>query len=864
MTTDYLNFLEQNSPEKESASSDVPASNNFVNLTLRADAECQVTCDGDFLVLLNPNQITKEKAPAGQHILQFISTTHPDIQVEKIVDFPEAGKNYLVLVNEFSGLMKDIEQKELEQEMIRRQEHARREAELALAEAERIKAEAEIAKARDEAAKARKRAEELERKKVEERAQNEQRIQNLNSTDFIEKYLMFAHCSYHQVWTSGDGGVHHWEPFIGSQYSSITKAKLYDYEDSHYVVKSEYTSIDIQIAVNQDILPAIKIGNAKAMFVYSIILVGQEHCATTYIKNKEALNMLMQSIKSGCVEATAYWGKLLWASNKQDEKWIMQQLNEQGDFGTLAKSFLEKSACQGHVESLSWLSMCYLEIPSSENLLGVTGHLIMGMSPQSRIEEGFKLCQRASDLGSFNSMVRLANWFAGTEEEIWRNGFAISRPSMCPYDDEKALRLYLSAVAMCETRSELGRILENVPDRLKFDILKCAFNKGICNALEEGHSYYNKACQCSDQSKTGLFELTAKLYLFSADEGNADAQNCIANCYYNGNGVSQSYEEAVKWYKLSVNQGNIWAQSNLANCYYDGLGVRQDYEEALRLYILSAEQNNSWAQYRLGICYYDGLGCHVDYDEAKKWLVLAFKNGEQRAKEYLEKLPASMRDVDIITMLEDSKLTSEQEQSDVEQSSDDDFEDKFGDYLELLEDGDKSVLIKIANCFYKGDGVPKIPEDASLYFMRAIEESEDVDDWREAVSGLKSLAEQGCTEAQLALGDLYSDGWPSTWKLEENNILHGDEKLSLQWYKKAANAGSSFAMIRLGDYYNTENDIDEAESWYKRAIQASGEKEGINELIKLYDNEGWEDEALELCERYGRDIEEIREDWSLI
>ena len=63
---------------------------------------------------------------------------------------------------------------------------------------------------------------------------------------------------------------------------------------------------------------------------------------------------------------------------------------------------------------------------------------------------------------------------------------------------------------------------------------------------------------------------------------------------------------------------------------------------------------------------------------------------------------------------------------------------------------------------------------------------------------------------------------------------------------------------------NTENDIDEAESWYKRAIQASGEKEGINELIKLYDNEGWEDEALELCERYGRDIEEIREDWSLI
>ena len=827
MPNGYFDFLDKNSIITPTTSEET-GKDVFVNLTLRADAECQVTCDGDFLVLLNPNQITKEKAPAGQHILQFISTTHPDIQVEKIVDFPEAGKNYLVLVNEFSELMRDMASKTQEAEMRRKQELAMHEA--------------------------------------EEKIQNEKMRCTPNSIDFIEKYLMFMHRDYHQVYNSAER-LHKWEPspFPYAQYSEITKAKPYNYEDAHYVVKDEYTPIDIQNAVNQDILPAIKIGNAKAMFVYSIILVGKVHCATTYIKNKEALNYLMQSIKLGCTEATAYWGKLLWASNKQDEKWIMQQLNEQGDFGTFVKSFLEKAACQGHVESLSWLSMCYLEIPSSEGTCGVTGHLIMGMSPQSRIEEGFKLCQRASDLGSFNSMVRLANWFAGTEEEIWRDGFAISRPSMCPYDDEKALRLYLSAVAMCETRSELGKILENVPDRLKFDILKCAFNKGICNALEEGHSYYNKACQCSDQSKTGLFELTAKLYLFSADEGNADAQNCIANCYYNGNGVSQSYEEAVKWYKLSVNQGNIWAQSNLANCYYDGLGVRQDYEEALRLYILSAEQNNSWAQYRLGICYYDGLGCHVDYDEAKKWLVLAFKNGEQRAKEYLEKLPASMRDVDIITMLEDSKLTSEQEQSDVEQSSDDDFEDKFGDYLELLEDGDKSVLIKIANCFYEGDGVPKIPEDASLYFMRAIEESEDVDDWREAVSGLKSLAEQGCAEAQVALGDLYSDRWPSTWRLEENNILHGDEKLSLQWYKKAANAGSSLAMKSLGEYYyNVDNNIDEAESWYKRAIQASGEKEGINELIKLYDNEGWEDEALELCERYGRDIEEIREDWSLI
>lgn len=71
----------------------------------------------------------------------------------------------------------------------------------------------------------------------------------------------------------------------------------------------------------------------------------------------------MQSIKYGCIEATAYWGKLLWASSKYDEKWIQQQLNEFGDFAVYAMSFLEKSAKYGHIESYYWLGHCFLEIP---------------------------------------------------------------------------------------------------------------------------------------------------------------------------------------------------------------------------------------------------------------------------------------------------------------------------------------------------------------------------------------------------------------------------------------------------------------------------------------------------------------------
>lgn len=113
MANNYFDFLEQNA-QQEKPANDAPQNDGTVNLTVRADAECQVVCDGDFLFLLNANQIIKEKAPVGQHILQFISIDYPEISIDKIVDFPEAGKSYVVIVNEFKAQVADFKKKEAE------------------------------------------------------------------------------------------------------------------------------------------------------------------------------------------------------------------------------------------------------------------------------------------------------------------------------------------------------------------------------------------------------------------------------------------------------------------------------------------------------------------------------------------------------------------------------------------------------------------------------------------------------------------------------------------------------------------------------------------------------------------------------
>ena len=95
----YFDMLGQNVPNEEKKEE----SQEMVNLTVRADAECTVHCDGDFLFILEPGKIQKELVPVGQHILEFVSTEDQDVKVEKIVDYPTAGKNYVLIINELKA-----------------------------------------------------------------------------------------------------------------------------------------------------------------------------------------------------------------------------------------------------------------------------------------------------------------------------------------------------------------------------------------------------------------------------------------------------------------------------------------------------------------------------------------------------------------------------------------------------------------------------------------------------------------------------------------------------------------------------------------------------------------------------------------
>jgi len=63
-----------------------------------------------------------------------------------------------------------------------------------------------------------------------------------------------------------------------------------------------------------------------------------------------------------------------------------------------------------------------------------------------------------------------------------------------------------------------------------------------------------------------------------AEQGDAQAQTLLGNCYDSGiGGVSRDYAEALKWYRKAAEQGYGDGLADMGNMYAGGFGVPQNY-----------------------------------------------------------------------------------------------------------------------------------------------------------------------------------------------------------------------------------------------------------------------------------------------
>lgn len=102
MPVDF-SFLQNAAPRQPEQPEQKPDS-GLAHVTVRVDADCFMQCDGEYLdITLKAGQVCKTELPTGQHLLEFLSTENPNVKIEKMVDFPESGKNYLVVITELKA-----------------------------------------------------------------------------------------------------------------------------------------------------------------------------------------------------------------------------------------------------------------------------------------------------------------------------------------------------------------------------------------------------------------------------------------------------------------------------------------------------------------------------------------------------------------------------------------------------------------------------------------------------------------------------------------------------------------------------------------------------------------------------------------
>ncbi|HHY0592304.1 TPA: tetratricopeptide repeat protein, partial [Vibrio parahaemolyticus] len=335
-------------------------------------------------------------------------------------------------------------------------------------------------------------------------------------------------------------------------------------------------------------------------------------------------------------------------------------------------------------------------------------------------------------------------------------------------------------------------------------------------------------------------------YLKSAKQGFALAQLNLGTLYANGQGVPKDKVQSEYWFIKAAEQGNSKAQFNLAMIYLNSDHETKNVSHAIKLLLNASENNMPEAQYILGTMYIKGQGVPTDEQQAIRWIQKAAEQGNEQALTLLLKM-AKNNDTDalfsLIMMYENGKWGTKQQASGL-------F-NKFRKIVEYDYRGDALAEYRLGYMYEYGNSFiewnqfkyprlyraaaekgnlqaqyriarNKISSEASKQFLSGTY-LELTDHSQEIMKLLKRSAEQGHIDAQNYLGGYYH--------------LRKNPYQSFKWYRKAAEAGNSYAQIQVGKAYSKglgvpENSF-EAMRWYRKAAD-QGSIYALNFLANIY------------------------------
>ena len=118
----------------------------------------------------------------------------------------------------------------------------------------------------------------------------------------------------------------------------------------------------------------------------------------------------------------------------------------------------------------------------------------------------------------------------------------------------------------------------------------------------------------------GKYTEAIKWYKKAADQGLADAQFRLGECFEVGRGCKKDLRESFIRYESAAKKGLPIAEYKIGKFYEEGLVCEKDAAMAVHWYESAAFKNYSLAQYEYGLCYLEGRGVNQDTTKGTKWI----------------------------------------------------------------------------------------------------------------------------------------------------------------------------------------------------------------------------------------------------
>ena len=276
-------------------------------------------------------------------------------------------------------------------------------------------------------------------------------------------------------------------------------------------------------------------------------------------------------------------------------------------------------------------------------------------------------------------------------------------------------------------------------------------------------------------------------------------------------------------YKRAI-AGNVGAQEDLADLYYFGKSVPQSYKTAFQWYTIASDLGSAVSLFKIGNMYFLGSGVEQSYPTAYDYFIRAYKLGYTVAlKSAARLLYLNKVDLDIDSKIKILSKSSELGDKDAMISLawififGDEAHRSYSEAFVLLNKAASTnspdVDFMLGYSYEFGLGTTRSNEQAFLHYQKAAKTGHNPAKYHQGLMMLRddsnhpskskalelisSAAEHEYSPAVMELGRFY----------EEGTVLSKSPEQAIKYYKKAAYLGIDEANYRLGELYRVEDSV---------------------------------------------------------